>query len=293
MPHLEHPYQNLTGGQWLRGNLHTHTTKSDGQREPQAVVDDYAARGYDYLMISDHDIFMSVAELSGLNAKGMVMIPGNEISRNGPHLLHVGGNAFVEPLAERQQVILNSNKDAGGFIIVNHPNWRTDFNHCPMHCLREWVGYAGIEIYNGVISRLDGSPYATDKWDMLLSSGRKCWGYANDDSHASTGDVELGWNTVYTNDRSSRGITEALRTGRFYASTGVVITDILVDGLTVTIKTKNAQRIAAFVSVGRRLAFADSNEFTFTVPDKFNYIRFECWGPGESFAWTQPFFVVK
>ena len=32
---IEHPYQNLSGGRWLVGNLHTHTTASDGERDHQ------------------------------------------------------------------------------------------------------------------------------------------------------------------------------------------------------------------------------------------------------------------
>ena len=32
---LDHPYRGLTGGQWLRGNMHTHTTQSDGAKPPQ------------------------------------------------------------------------------------------------------------------------------------------------------------------------------------------------------------------------------------------------------------------
>ena len=53
---IQHPYQNLKDGRWLMGNLHAHTTASDGRRPHQEVLDDYAGRGYGFLMISDHDI---------------------------------------------------------------------------------------------------------------------------------------------------------------------------------------------------------------------------------------------
>jgi predicted metal-dependent phosphoesterase TrpH len=39
----------------LRGNLHAHTTFSDGVRTPQALVEEYEARGYDFLAITDHE----------------------------------------------------------------------------------------------------------------------------------------------------------------------------------------------------------------------------------------------
>lgn len=38
----------------LRGNLHAHTTFSDGIRSPAALVAEYEARGYDFLAITDH-----------------------------------------------------------------------------------------------------------------------------------------------------------------------------------------------------------------------------------------------
>jgi predicted metal-dependent phosphoesterase TrpH len=39
----------------LRGNLHAHTTFSDGIRTPAALVEEYESRGYDFLAITDHE----------------------------------------------------------------------------------------------------------------------------------------------------------------------------------------------------------------------------------------------
>ena len=39
----------------LRGNLHAHTTFSDGVRSPQALIDEYESRDYDFLAITDHE----------------------------------------------------------------------------------------------------------------------------------------------------------------------------------------------------------------------------------------------
>ena len=39
----------------LRGNLHAHTTFSDGVRSPVALVREYESRGYDFLAITDHE----------------------------------------------------------------------------------------------------------------------------------------------------------------------------------------------------------------------------------------------
>jgi PHP domain len=39
----------------LRGNLHAHTTFSDGVRSPEALIAEYEALGYDFLAITDHE----------------------------------------------------------------------------------------------------------------------------------------------------------------------------------------------------------------------------------------------
>ena len=288
---IENPYGNLKGGRWLVGNLHTHTTASDGQRDHQAVIDDYAGRGYGFLMISDHDIYTALDDYQQYDFQGMIALAGNEITANGSHMLHVGAVDWVEPHADRQRVIDEVNATGGGLILFNHPNWHANFNHCPQELFERCEGYAGQEIYNGVISRLKGSPYATNRWDMLLTQGRRVWGFANDDSHAATGDVGLGWNVAYVTEETADGVVEALRAGRFYASTGVEINEIWVEGNTIGIATENAERIVALRDGAERFAVADGRDIQVEVPEGTGYLRFECWGAGEGFAWTQPFFV--
>ena len=174
---------------WLRGNLHTHTTESDGKLPPQQVVDLFAALGYDFLAISDHD---KLTDPAPLDAKGMTLIPSVEVTAKGPHLQHIGATKRIAPEADRQQVLDNIAQDTG-FAIMNHPNWTSNYNHCPLETLEALKGYAGIEIFNGVILDLEGSELATDKWDRLLAQGRRVWGFANDDSHVYPDHAGRGW----------------------------------------------------------------------------------------------------
>ena len=287
---IEHPYQNLTDGKWIKGNLHTHTTSSDGERPHQAVIDDYASRGHGFLMISDHDIYTSADDYLAFDNQGLILIPGNEVTANGPHMQHIGASSLIAPDENRQQVIDDIANDTG-FAIFNHPNWQSRFSHCPQELLERCQGYVGLEIYNGVISRLGGSPYATNRWDMLLSQGRRLWGFANDDSHMAVGDVGLGWNTVYVQEETVESILHSLREGHFYASTGVEISRIQVDGQQITLETTNAARVVALREHGRRFAQVDDHSISVDVPSDATYVRFECWGIGEAFAWTQPFFM--
>lgn len=286
--HLTSTYAN-EGTAWLRGNLHTHTTESDGKEPPQEVVNFYAKLGYDFLMISDHD---KVTPLEGLDAKGITLIAGNEISAKGQHLLHVNAQSRIAPDPERQKIIEQINQD-GGLAIMNHPNWGGSYNHCPLEVLQTLQGYAGIEIFNGVVVYLDGSELATDKWDRLLAKGRKVWGFATDDSHEPSVHAGMGWIMVQSGSRAPRDIVNAIREGRFYASTGVLFEAIKVEGLALTVRAANAQRFRVCADNGKVLKIADGPEFQFTVkPDKgITYIRIEACGEGGQAAWLQPMFI--
>lgn len=291
---LHNPYALPAGGgrrakkaQWLKGNLHMHTTESDGSRAPQVAVDDFAARGYDFIMISDHD---KVTPPTMVNHRGMVLIPGNEVSARGPHLLHVNAGKRIEPELDRQKVIDAIEAD-GGFAVMNHPNWSRDYNHCPLPVLKRLQGYAGIEIFNGGADLALGSGVATDKWDAVLSAGRIVWCYANDDSHHDE-EVGRGWNMVLTADRTAAGIVAALRAGRCYASTGVTIQSIEVKGAKVTVKTANADRIDVVTAFSQIQHTVNGRNLTFDASElPYGFLRIECFGPHGTKAWTQPFAV--
>ncbi len=286
---LKHPYSKETLP-WLKGNLHAHTTHSDGDLSPQETVDAYADLGHDFLMITDHDHFTPVSDL---DAKGMVLIPGNEITAYGPHILHVNAHRHIGPEDDRQRIIAAIQTD-GGFSVVCHPNWLEDYNHCDQENLHTWEGYMGIEIYNGVCRRAEGSPLSTDRWDRILSAGRCVWGFANDDCHIAA-DRGLAWNVVQTETRTVAGITRALREGKFYASTGVSIKAIRVEGQMVHVETENAQSIHVYSDHSRLQHVVDGSGLEFEVREDFpwHYVRIECYGPGDAMAWTQPFFVER
>ncbi len=282
-----------SSGEWLRGNLHSHTTVSDGTRPPEEVIADYESRGYDYLAISDHDSFVDPNAYQ--QRTGMVLVPAVEVTALGPHILHIGTTEIVEPHADRQGVV-NAIGAQGAFAVLNHPNWQSHYNHFPQELMEQLQGYAGIEIYNGVIERLQGIPLATDRWDRLLSQGRQVWGFGTDDSHRPE-DVARSWSVVQVDERTPGAIVEALRTGRFYASTGVSIQTIQTGENTVSVTTADAQRIRLISDYGVIQKTIDSSDAVFRLPEDLTYgsnatyVRIECYGQGGQMAWTQPFFL--
>jgi hypothetical protein len=299
MAMLHNPYEGLTGGTWARGNLHAHTTRSDGAHSPQELIDAYAELGYGFLAISDHDLVASFGDYARWDSRGLVLIPANEVTADGPHLLHINGSRTIGPDWQRQRVIDDANADnpggdGGSFVVINHPNWWQNCDHCPMSLLLAWRGYLGIEVFNGATNMTLGNAYATDKWDQVLpaalAAGRNVWGFAHDDTHFPR-DVGQGWLMAYVRGAGVAGVVEALRQGRFYASSGVAIDKIEVDGMRVRIEAREAQRIVAVTAYGRRLKVVDGPALEMVVPTGEQYVRFDCWGAGEKFAWTQAFAV--
>ncbi len=280
---LTHPYHGLDGT-WLRGNLHTHTTNSDGKLTPDEVVDLYAGHGYHFLAISDHDTFTPP-----FAHPTMVAVPGVEVSRGGPHLLSIGHGKVYDTDRSRGEIISEVMAD-GALCILCHPNWLSHFAHWEQAAL-EMVGpYHGIEIFNSVIDFLEGEAQALDRWDRLLPKGRRVWGYANDDFHR-LGHGPRGWNMVQAESRTPEAIVAALQAGRCYASSGVTIASIAVEGSTLTVTAPDADEIRFIGRHGKGLAFADGPTAAYEIQGEEGYVRAECYGRAKQAAWTQPVFV--
>ena len=91
--HFANPF--ALQGHWFKGNLHTHSTASDGLLTPEEVIDWYRSRGYHFLALTDHRVLSearSVADdfilLSGIEADGIDPAIG---------LYHLIGLGFERP----------------------------------------------------------------------------------------------------------------------------------------------------------------------------------------------------
>jgi len=78
----------------LRGNLHAHTTFSDGTKTPAGLVEEYEQRGYDFLAITDHfghDNLVQPGYTEALNALAprLILFRGIELNY-GRFAQHVG-----------------------------------------------------------------------------------------------------------------------------------------------------------------------------------------------------------
>ena len=87
----------------FRGDLHMHTCRSDGRQAPAIVAAEYRKNGYDFLAITDHDVYYGALE--AMNAFKDVpteynLLPGEEIHLEGNdiHIVNFGGTYSVNAL---------------------------------------------------------------------------------------------------------------------------------------------------------------------------------------------------
>ncbi len=96
------------------GDLHTHTTYSDGNQNPEVVCANYRKAGYDFLAITDHRRYYPSLEAMRFYEKlpvGLRVLPGEEVHLPkafgqfiDPHTIAIGGEYSVNALIERDDV---------------------------------------------------------------------------------------------------------------------------------------------------------------------------------------------
>ena len=294
---------------WFKGNLHTHTTKSDGDAEPQWVANWYKNHGYDFLVLSDHN-HRTILEQE---IDGLLMVPGEEVSARtevGQIPIHINGigiSKVVEPIhgddiVKIIQANVDSIHDAGGIVQINHPNFRWAFDHSH---ISQVVGADLIEVHNShpLVNNLgaSGRPGAEDIWDRVLSSGKIIFGTATDDSHnyydwlPHLSNPGRGWVMVSANDLSIDGIVSALADGHFYSSTGVTISSYFYDDIEIKIEIEEEHDfIYKTVFSGKNgdiLAQTSGPYASYRITGYETYVRATIYSSSGGKAWTQPIFV--
>lgn len=301
---------------WLKGNLHTHTNLSDGDSGPSEVCRCYAEGGYDFLSITDHGIFVDPVDL---DCKDLVLIPGIELStasKNEPHLpIHINGLGIRATVAVEQsdtkwqtiQNCIDAIVGAGGIAQINHPNFHFALNAYDISLTR---GARLLEIYNGhpqVCNDGDEAHVSVEElWDQLLTNGLLIYGTAVDDSHHFAGEFQprranpfRGWVCVRVRERSAREILRGLVTGDFYASTGVRLEDVWVDGWKyhVVIDTSYSSfsgsnaHVTQFIGDNGKVLYESTSshtEFNLRQAGGAKYVRARVIGPDGKKAWCQP-----
>jgi histidinol phosphatase-like PHP family hydrolase len=294
-------------GRFWRGNLHTHSNRSDGVLTPAEVCRRYRDEGYDFLALTDHfigdygypivdtvpfrsDGFTTIlgAELhSGAMANGelwhllAVGLPAGFAASNSPSFHPVAGQETGPELAARAVA-------AGAFVAIAHPQW----SGLTLADARSIAAAHAVEVYNHGCAigadRPDGFAIA----DLLLTEGRRLSLIATDDAHFTEPDHFGGWVMVKARENTPEALLAALKAGDFYSSQGPELRDVRVEGDRVTVESSAVVSVIALGAGSGAKAVHGASMTRAQVPlDRLNdspWVRVAVVDAAGRRAWSNP-----
>lgn len=316
-------------GNWYKGNIHCHTTDSDGMLTPDEVVRLYKDAGYHFLAISDHNIFSDYR--SRFDCEDFIILPAMEASavlyrdENKKALLKVHhihgilGNKQMQKEAEKglfthlqrypeweyfgnwdgaevAQKLQDELVARGCLTIYNHPVWsrvrEDEFIHTK--------GLTALEIYNYGTVNESATGYDALRWDVMLQNGSRIYATASDDNHNREVEDSLGgYIVVNAEELSHEAMIQAILTGNYYSSSGPAIHDWGIKDGVAYVKCSPVSRVnfmaGNHVNAGLSvLSETGEDELTyaeFPLRGDEAYVRVECVDQYGKTAWSNPIFL--
>lgn len=247
-------------GRFWRGNLHTHSTLSDGALAPGEVCRRYADEGYDFICLSDHMVGRygyPIADTTPFRSNSFTTVLGAEVHTdrmaNGEiwHMLAVGLPAdFERPEApdfdgaaarEGADTLAARCAEAGAFVAIAHPQW----NGMTLADARRIGAAHAVEIYNHGCAVESERGDGTAILDLLLSEGRRLGACATDDAHFKGPDFFGGWVMVKAEELDPASLVRALKAGDYYSSQGPRLHDVRIENGELHVACSPVDRVLA------------------------------------------------
>lgn len=139
------------------GNMHVHTRYSDGEKWHAEVIDEAIAAGLDFIIFTDHNIYVEGIEGYHETERGrLLVLVGEEVHnvRRRPqasHFLAYGAGKELATFADDPQRLIDETREAGGFGFLAHPHEKElaviNSEDLGWH---DWdiEGFHGFEIWN-------------------------------------------------------------------------------------------------------------------------------------------------
>ena len=231
------------GPAWYRGDLHMHTAHSDGECLSQSgakvpcplykTVEAAAARGLDFIAISDHNAnsqFAAERELQPYFDR-LLLIPGREITTFNGHANVFGPTDFIDFRLGSASVptigrLLDQVEALHGLISINHP--KLPSGEICMGCGwtvadADYARFQAVEIVNGgataLFSTADNPVSGIPFWEDLLNKGHRLTAIGGSDNHNGPDTkAPVGYPTtvVYAQNLSDAAILKAIRAGHVF-----------------------------------------------------------------------------
>jgi hypothetical protein len=128
---------------WLKGNTHTHTLWSDGDAAPEQVASWYADNGYQFLVLSDHNIYQDHERWFPVAEDGVGRLKPSEvdalITRYGTDKVELRGDPGSREMRLRTLTELKAELERepeggeGGFLLLPGEEVTSSFEGRPVH----------------------------------------------------------------------------------------------------------------------------------------------------------------
>ena len=279
---------------FFKGNLHCHTTVSDGKLTPAQCKDFYRSRGYDFLSITDHRKLSEPTHMED----GMLVLSGIEMDYFLPgEVLHLVGVGMSEELAQHDlsrnpQTAINLYNRYGGRAILAHPAWSLN----TVTTITGLYGLAAAEIYNSASTypwngdRADSS----NVLDAAAAHGSFLRFVASDDSHWYAGEAGRSFTMVQADELTQESLFEAMDAGRFYCSQGPLIRQITVEENQISVECSAAERVIFYSNLAwanNRCVTAPgmtSASYTAHPENGETFVRIQVMDANGLSAWSNP-----
>lgn len=316
-------------GHWYKGNLHSHTTVSDGNWTPKQAIQEYKEQGYSFLCISDHNVYTdyrtqfdqdNFITLPGVEAAAVLLdkngkclkvhhmngILGTEKMQTGS-LMYQHGDAvgpFVtetgtwEEEEEARKLALEL-KNHGMLVTYNHPVW----SRISLETYHEIPEIDILEIYNYNTENESNTGYDVHDWDILLRRGRKILADATDDNHNGGlfRDAFGGFIFVKAACLRRENIIQAIQDGCYYSSSGPTIAKWGLEETnnTINVTCSPCERIIfitdGYVGAGTTVIAKGVKypitQASYPLQGSESYIRVECRDFQGKTAWTNAYYL--
>ena len=201
---------------WYFGDLHMHSTASDGVFSRWELGAQAKKAGLDFIAVADHNNYAENLRLPFV--PGVTFLPAVEWTHYKGHMNFFGveapfENSFIANTAAEMRAVVDHARSLGAAVSVNHPK-------CPI-CPYLWeddTAFDMMEIWNGPFTPRNAK--AVKWWRSLLCKGRRIPIVGGSDFHKPGMLVKFGRpvTAVFADSPTAPDLLKAIRAGHAYVA---------------------------------------------------------------------------